>query len=112
MARVVKTHPDKAGLVRRITLEARPRGGPLGLPYMSKKVEKFEIAIQRLVLIHPREFKIPTVKDIANMKSLPQDSKKAQDVEVENIIKEDKENDIEDDVSNNKDLEMDELQDI
>ena len=29
MACVVKTHPEKAGLVQRVTLEARPRRGPL-----------------------------------------------------------------------------------
>ena len=33
MAHLVETHPDEAGLVQRVTLEARPRGGPLGLPY-------------------------------------------------------------------------------
>ena len=103
MARVVKTHPDKAGLVRRVTLEARPRGGPLGLPYKSKKLEKFKI------LIHPREFKIPTIKNIdpiANMKALPEDSEKTQDDEVKNIIEE------EDDVSDNKALQEDEPEDI
>ena len=73
------------------------------------------MAIQCLVLIHPREFEIPTVKDInpiTNMKALPEDSEKAQDVEVENIIEEEKENDIEDDVSDDKALEEDEPQDI
>ena len=71
------------------------------------------MAVQRLVLIHPREFEILTVKDIdpiANMKALPEDSEKAQDVEVENIIKEEKENDAEDDVSNDKALEENEPQ--
>ena len=114
MACVVETHPDEAGLVRHVTLEARPRGGPLGLPYKSKKLEKFEMAVQRLVLIHPREFEIPTVKDIdpiANMKALLEDSKKAQDVEVKNIIEEEKENNIEDDVSDDNTLEIDEPQD-
>ena len=92
MAHVVETHPDEAGLVQRITLEARPRGGPLGLPYKSKKLEKFKMAVQRLVLIHPREFKIPTAKDIdpiANMKALPEDSKKTQDDDIKNIVNED-----------------------
>ena len=73
------------------------------------------MAIQRLVLIHPREFEIPTMKDInpiANMKALPEDSKKAQDVEVEKIIKEEKENNVEDDVSDDQALEMDEPEDI
>ena len=51
------------------------------------------MAIQRLVLIHPSEFEIPTMKDIdpvTNMKALPEDSEKAQDAEVEKIIKEEK----------------------
>ena len=72
------------------------------------------MAVQRLVLIHPREFKIPTVKDIdpvANMKALPEDSEKAQDAEVEKIIEEEK-NDAEDIASNGKALEMDEPQNI
>ena len=112
MACVVKTHPDNAGLVQRVTLEARPRGGPLGLPYKSKKLEKFEMAVQRLVLIHPREFKISTIKDInpiANMKALPEDSEKTQDTEVEKIIEEEK-NDTEDVVSDGKALEMSEVE--
>ena len=49
---------------------------------------------------------------IANMKALPEDSEKAQDVEVENIIKEEKENNVEDYVSDDKALEEDEPQDI
>ena len=67
------------------------------------------MVVQCLVLIHPREFEIPTVKDIdpiANMKALPEDSEKTQDDEVENIVKE------EDDISNNKALQEDEPQDI
>ena len=73
------------------------------------------MAVQRRVLIHPREFEIPTIKDInpiANMKALPGDSEKAQDIEVKKVIKEEKENNIEDDASNNKALEMDEPEDI
>ena len=73
------------------------------------------MAVQRLVLIHPREFKIPTVKDIdpiANMKALPEDSEKAQDVEVKKVIKEEKENNIEDDASDDRAFETDELEDI
>ena len=54
MARVVDTHPDNAGLVWRVTLEARPRGGLLGLPYTPKNLERFQMAVQRLVLIHPK----------------------------------------------------------
>ena len=115
MARVVKTHPDKAGLVRRITLEARPRGGPLGLPYTSKNLEKFQMAVQRLVLIHLREFEIPTMKDIdpvAMMKALPEDSEKVvQDAEVKKVAEE-KQNDPEDVASDGKALEMEEPEDI
>ena len=73
------------------------------------------MAVQRLVLIHPREFEIPTVKDIdpiANIKALPENSEKAQDFEVENIIEEERENDVEDDVSDDKALEMDEPEEI
>ena len=55
MARVIETHPDDNGLVRKVTLEARPRGGPLGLPYVPKDLETFKMAVQCLVLIHPRE---------------------------------------------------------
>ena len=105
---MVNTHPHEAGLVRRVTLEARPRGGPLELPYKSKKLEKFQIAVQRLVLMHPREFEIPMVEDIdpvTNMKALPKDSEKAQDVEVKKI-KEEK-NDAEDDISDDKALKID-----
>ena len=63
MARVIKTHPDANGLVRKVTLEARPRGGPLGLPFVSKDLETFKMAVQRLVLIHPRELEIPKIQD-------------------------------------------------
>ena len=73
------------------------------------------MAICRLVLIHPREFQIPTLKDmdpIANMMAIPEDSEKAQDVEVEKVIKEEKENNGEDDVSEYKALKMDEPEDI
>ena len=46
MVRVIETHPDANGLVRKVTLEARPQGGPLGLPYVSKDLEKFNMAVQ------------------------------------------------------------------
>ena len=51
------------------------------------------MAVQRLVLIHPRELEIPTVEEInpiTRMKALPEDSEKVQDAEVEKIIKEEK----------------------
>ena len=55
LARVLKTSLDEAGLCRRVTLEARPRGGNLGLPYISKDLEEFDMATQQLVSIHPHE---------------------------------------------------------
>ena len=58
MARVVKTFLDEAGLCQRVSLEARPRGGNLGLPYKSKDLEVFEMVTQRLILIHPHEASI------------------------------------------------------
>ena len=68
MAQVVETYPDDNGLVRKVTLEARPRGGPLGLPYVPKDLEKFNMAIQCLVLIHPHELEIPSIQDFATKK--------------------------------------------
>ena len=41
MARIVETNLNESGLCRRVTLEARPRGGPLRLPYMPKDLDKF-----------------------------------------------------------------------
>ena len=78
MARVVKTFLDEAGLCRRVTLEARPRGGNLGLPYISKDLEYFDMATQRLVLIHPHEAEISKEKDLVVkdlIESKDQDSK-------------------------------------
>ena len=46
MARVIETYPDDNGLVRKVTLEARPEGGPLGLLYVPKDLEKFNMAVQ------------------------------------------------------------------
>ena len=65
MAHFVDTHLDESGLCRRITLEARPHGGPLGLPYVPKDLERFQMAVQRLVLIHPRELEVPKLEDFA-----------------------------------------------
>ena len=51
------------------------------------------MAVQRLILIHPRELEIPTVKDInpvASMKALPEDAEKVvQDTEDEKDVEED-----------------------
>ena len=68
------------------------------------------MAVQRLVLIHPRELEIPTIKDIdpnTYIKTLPEDDEKAQDDEVDRIIK------IEDnDVSDGKTVQENEPDDI
>ena len=91
MARVVVTHLDESGLCRRVKLEARPHGGPVGLPYVPKDLEKFQMAVQRLVLIHPRELEVPKLEDftftqekpaaedfaITQEKDTPQEAKKA-----------------------------------
>ena len=73
------------------------------------------MAVQRLVLIHPRELEIPKVKDInpaALMKVLSEDAKKVvQDAEVEKVADEEK-NDSEDVASNGKVPETDEPKDI
>ena len=61
MARVTETRLNNIGLVRKMTLEAGPRGGPLGLPYVPKNLEKLNLAIQHLVLIHPHELEIPSI---------------------------------------------------
>ena len=65
MACVIETHLDESGLCRRVTLEARPRWGPVGLPYVPKDLEKFQMAVQGLVLIHPRELEVPKLEDFA-----------------------------------------------
>ena len=50
MARVIKMFLDEAGLCRRVTLEARPRGGNLSLPYVSKDLEQFDMATRGAVV--------------------------------------------------------------
>ena len=73
------------------------------------------MAVQRLILIHPRELDIPTVKDIdpvAMMKALPEDSEKVvQDAEVEKVAEEEK-NDPEDVASNGKALKTEDPEKI
>ena len=39
-------------------LRGGPRGGPVGLPYVPKDLEKFQMAVQRLVLIHLTELEV------------------------------------------------------
>ena len=75
MARVVRTFLDEARLCRRVTLEARPRGGNLGLPYVSKDLEYFDMATQRLVLIHPHEAEVMKAKDLVVKEKDSTDSK-------------------------------------
>ena len=81
MARVINTHLDEAGLCRRVTLESRPKGGKLGLPYKSKDLEVFDMATQRLILIHPHEAGMIKKEELTSQDStlLPQDSKDSKD---------------------------------
>ena len=68
------------------------------------------MAVQHLVLIHPRELEIPTIKDInpiTIMKTLPEDNEKAQDDEVDRIIEIE-----DDDISDDKTLQENEVEDI
>ena len=44
-------------------MEARPRGGPSDLLYISQDLERFQMAVQRLVLIHPRELELIKKED-------------------------------------------------
>ena len=69
MARVRERFLDEAGLCRRVSLEARPRGGNLGLPYKSKDLYVFEMAIQRLILIHPHEASIIKKEELVSQES-------------------------------------------
>ena len=71
LARVIKTSLDEAGLCRRVTLEARPRGGKPGLPFISKDLEVFDMAVQRLILIHPHEAEMLTADDISQANTAP-----------------------------------------
>ena len=85
------THPDDSGLVCHVTLEARPRGGPLGFPYTAKNLEQFQMAVQRLVLIHPRELEIPKMEDIGavSLKAFLKDAEKViEDIEKMKITSE------------------------
>ena len=85
MARVTQTFLDEAGLCRRVKLEARPRGGPLGLPYIPKNLETFKMATQRLVLLHPHEAEILTKGDLSfNQLNEDLENKVAENEDVEN----------------------------
>ena len=55
LAQVIETDDDKDGLCRKVTLEAKPPGGKPGLPYEFKGLQRFKMAVQRLVLLHPHE---------------------------------------------------------
>ena len=65
MARVVQTFLDQAGLCRKVKLEAKARRRPLGLPYVPKKLESFEMATQRIVLLHPHEVEMLSNQDLS-----------------------------------------------
>ena len=87
MARVVETHPDQSGLCRRVTLEAMPRGGSVRLPYVSKNLERFQMAVQRLVLIHPRELEVLKLEDISTTpEKVTQDTENDISMDSEKII--------------------------
>ena len=56
LARVVLVHPDDCDVVRTVTVHLRPRHKKeKGLPYKSKTMTEFPVAVQRLVVIVPRE---------------------------------------------------------
>ena len=56
LAKVVRIHPDAAGVVRTVTVGMRPRHvGDKVLPYKPKPLYEFEVAVQRLVVILPKE---------------------------------------------------------
>ena len=56
LARIVKVHPDKSGLVRTVTIQLRPRHAKeKATPYKARKMTEFPVAVQRLVVIVPRE---------------------------------------------------------
>lgn len=82
LARVVATDADEDGLCRKVTLEARPPGGRPGLPYDSKDLQRFEMAVQRLVLIHPHTLDIPTADAVV---SLVKNNFRASISEIQNV---------------------------
>ena len=66
-AQVVETDADEDGLCRKVTLEAKPPGGKPGLPYESKGLQRFEMAVQRLVLLHPHDLEIPAKDTVVSL---------------------------------------------
>ena len=81
LARVYEVDKDEDGLVRTVHLEARPPGGKPGLPYTAKQLQRFPMAVQRLVLIHPVEQEIYTDQQIADLSETaaePDDHEKAE----------------------------------
>ena len=68
-------------------LEARPQGGPVGLPYVAKNLERFQMAVQRLMLIHPRELEVLKLEDIGTTpEKVKQDAKNVISMDPEKII--------------------------
>ena len=56
LAKVVLIHPDDCGVVRTVTVNLRPRHKrEKALPYKSKVMTEFPVAVQRLVVIVPKE---------------------------------------------------------
>ena len=53
VSRVMDNHLDVSGLVRKVTLQANPQGGPLSpLYYYCKHSEKFKMTVKSIILIH------------------------------------------------------------
>ena len=56
LAKVQRVHPDASGVVRTVTVGMRPRDArDRTLPYRSRPLLEFEVAVQRLVVILPKE---------------------------------------------------------
>jgi hypothetical protein len=60
LAGVIATNKDEAGLVRIISLEVRLPGGKPGLAYVSKDLQQFPMAVERLVFLRPVKLATPS----------------------------------------------------
>ena len=49
----VESEADEAGLCRKVMLKAKPPGSKPGLPFEPKALQRFQMSVQRLVLIYP-----------------------------------------------------------
>ena len=67
LAKVMEVHPDSAGVVRTVTVGLRSRHMKEKLlPYRSKPLTTFQVGIQRLVIVLPKEEQVhrPSIKDL------------------------------------------------